>query len=635
MSNTSRFSIGNLGTGGLALVGLLFVGIMLLANVLLRGAQLDLTADRLYSVSDGTKNIVEGLKEPVNLYLFFSEPTATPIPQIKNHGVRVRELLETLVARSDGKLALKVIDPQPFSEEEDRATELGISSVPVGASGDKLYLGLAATNSTDGKEAIPYLDYQLEEQLEYDVAKLIQRLSTAKKPVIGWLSSLPMTGNFDMQSGRQSPPWVVYGQLEQLYTLRTLEPGLTAIDNDVDALVLVHPKALPPAALYAIDQFAMRGGHILAFVDPNSQADQAGADPNNPMAQMSADKSSNLDPLLKAWGIEYDPGQVVADLERGLVVPVREGEPPVQHIAVLGLDASSMTKDVVTAKLDSINMVTAGSLKAAAGSKLTFEPLMHTSQQAGLLPTSRFAMLSDPSTLRDGFKPSGELVVAARVSGDAASAFADGPPAGVAPSANALKASAKPLNVIVIADTDLLGDYTWVQTRNFFGQMIAQPFANNGELAWNAVDNLAGSADLISIRGRAAYSRPFDRVDAIRRSADAKFRSTEQQLEQQLQQTEEQLSKLQTAQPGGNEAILSPEAAQAIERFQEEKLRIRKELRAVKAGLETDIKSLGMKLKLVNILVVPVVFTLLALLVNAWHKRRRHAIAMLRKGAAS
>jgi ABC-type uncharacterized transport system involved in gliding motility auxiliary subunit len=621
----------NLGTGGLALIALLFIGVMLLANVLLRGAQLDLTADKLYSVSDGTKNIVKGLKEPVNLYLFFSEPTATPMPQIKNHGVRVRELLETLVARSDGKLTLKVIDPQPFSEEEDRATELGISSVPVGASGDKLYLGLAATNSTDGKEAIPYLDFQLEEQLEYDVAKLIQRLSTAKKPVIGWLSSLPMTGNFDMQSGRQSPPWVVYGQLEQLYTLRTLEPALTKIDDDVDVLVLVHPKSLPAAALYAIDQFAMRGGHILAFVDPNAQSDQSGADPQNAMAQMSADKSSNLEPLFAAWGIEYDAGVVVADLERGLVVPVREGEPPVQHIAVLGLDASSMTKDVVTAKLDTINMVTAGSLKAAAGSKLKFEPLIHTSQQAGLLPAARFAMLSDPSSLRDGFKPSGQLVVAARVSGDAASAFAAGPPPGVAAPANALKASAKPLNVVVIADTDLLGDYTWVQTRQFFGQMIAQPFANNGELAWNAVDNLAGSADLISIRGRAAYTRPFDRVDAIRREADAKFRSTEQQLEQQLQQTEEQLSKLQTSQPGGNEAILSPEAAQAIERFQQEKLRIRKELRAVKAGLESDIKSLGTKLKLVNILIVPVVFTLLALLVNAWHKRRRHAIAMLRK----
>jgi ABC-type uncharacterized transport system involved in gliding motility auxiliary subunit len=624
-----------LGVGALALIGVLFVGIMLLANLLLRGAQLDLTADKLYSVSDGTKNIVRSLKEPVNLYFFFSERTATPMPQIKNHGVRVRELLETLVATSDGKLTLKVIDPQPFSEEEDRATELGISSVPVGASGDKLYLGIAATNSTDGKEAIPYLDYTLEEQMEYDVAKLIQRLSTAAKPVVGWLSSLPMQGDFDMQTGRQRPPQVVYGQLEQLYTLRNLEPTLTSIDADLNVLVLVHPKELAPATLYAIDQYVMRGGHVLAFVDPNAQQDQSGADPGNPMAAMSADKSSDLGPLFEAWGIDYDPTQVVADLERGLVVPVREGEPPSQHIAVLGFDGTSVTKDVVTAKLDAINMVTAGSLKAAAGSKLKFEPLIHTSAQAGLLPSSRFAMMSDPSSLRDGFKPSGQLVVAARVSGDAPSAFAAAPPPGVTPAANALKASSKPINIVVVADTDFLGDYTWVQTRNFFGQMIAQPFANNGELVWNAVDNLAGSADLISIRGRAAYKRPFERVDALRRNADAQFRSKEQELEERLQQTEEQLTKLQTAQPGGNEAILSPEAAQAIERFQEQKLAIRKELRAVKAGLETDIKALGIRLKLVNILVVPVVFTILALLVGLWHRRRRHAIAMLRKGAAS
>jgi ABC-type uncharacterized transport system involved in gliding motility auxiliary subunit len=620
---------------GLAIIGVLFIAIILLANLLLRGAQLDLTEGKLYTLSEGTKHIVSDLKEPVNLYLFFSERTATPMPQIKNHGVRVRELLETLVARSDGKLTLKVIDPQPFSEEEDRATELGISSVPVGASGDKLYLGIAATNSTDGKEAIPYLDYNLEEQVEYDVAKLIQRLSTAKKPVVGWLSSLPMQGDFDMQTGRQRPPQVVYGQLEQLYTLRTLEPTLTSIEDDVNVLVLVHPKQLPPAALYAIDQYVLRGGHVLAFVDPNAQQDQSGADPNNPMAAMAADKSSDLGPLFKAWGIDYDPTQVVADLERGLVVPIREGEPPSQHIAVLGFDGTSVTRDVVTAKLDAINMVTAGSLKAVAGSKLKFEPLIHTSAQAGLLPSSRFAMMSDPSSLRDGFKPSGQLVVAARVSGDATSAFADAPPPGIAPGANALKASTKPINVVVVADTDFLGDYTWVQTRNFFGQMIAQPFANNGELVWNAVDNLAGSADLISIRGRAAYKRPFERVDALRRNADAQFRSKEQELEERLRQTEEQLTKLQTAQPGGNEAILSPEAAAAIDRFQEQKLAIRKELRAVKAGLETDIKALGMKLKLVNILVVPVVFTLLALLVGFWHKRRRHAIAMLRKGAAS
>jgi ABC-type uncharacterized transport system involved in gliding motility auxiliary subunit len=313
------FKKSTLGAGSLALIGLAFIGIMLLANLLLRGAQLDLTADKLYTISEGTEHIVKSLKEPVNLYLFFSERTATPIPQIRNHGVRVRELLEELVARSDGKLTLKVIDPQPFSEEEDRATELGITSVPINAGGDKLYLGLAATNSTDGKEAIPYLEPQLEEQLEYDVAKLIHKLSSAKKPVVGWLSSLPMQGDFDTQTGRPKPPWVVYGQIEQLYTVHSLEPTLTTIGADVDVLVLVHPKGLPPAALYAIDQFALRGGHILAFVDPNAQSDQSGNDPNNPMAQFAADKSSHLEPLLAAWGVEFKPDQVVADLERGLV----------------------------------------------------------------------------------------------------------------------------------------------------------------------------------------------------------------------------------------------------------------------------------------------------------------------------
>jgi ABC-type uncharacterized transport system involved in gliding motility auxiliary subunit len=625
----------SLNAGSLTLVGVLFVGIMLLANHLLRGAQIDLTADRLYTISDGTRHIVAELKEPVNLYLFFSEKTATPIPQIRNHGIRVRELLQQLVNRSGGKLTLKVIDPQPFSEEEDRATELGVTSVPIGPTGEKLYLGLAATNSTDGKEAIPFLDPQLDEQLEYDVAKLLYKLGSAKRPVIGWLSSLPMQGDFDMQTGRPRPPWTVYGQLDQLYTVRNLEPTLTGIDADVDELVIVHPKNLPPAALYAIDQFAMRGGHVLVFVDPIAQADPAGNDPNNPMARFAADKSSNLQPLLASWGIEFKPDQVVGDLERGLVVSMHENDPPSQHIAVIGFDADSLEKDPITAQLDSINMATAGSLTAAKDSKLKFEPLIHTSNQAGLIPAQRLQRLADPATLRDGFKPVGQLVVAARVSGDATSASAGGPPAGVQAAPNALKASAKPLNVVVIADTDLLSDYMWVQTRNFFGQTVAQPFANNGELVWNAMDNLSGSADLISIRGRATYSRPFDRVDALRRNADAQFHSKEQQLEDELSKTEDALSKLQTSKPGGGEALLSADQAAEIERFQQEKLRIRKELRAVKAGLENDIKSLGMKMKVINILVVPAAFVGLALLVAAWKRRRRHAIAMLRKENAA
>jgi ABC-type uncharacterized transport system involved in gliding motility auxiliary subunit len=623
------------GPATLVVAGLLFVGVMLLANLLLRGAQFDLTADRLYTISDGSRNIVRGLKEPVNLYFFFSEKTAASLPQMQTYGVRVRELLEKLVSMSDGKLTLKIIDPQPFSEEEDRATELGIQSVPVTAGGEKLYMGVAATNSTDGKESIAFLDPAQDEQLEYDVAKLIYKLGNAKKPVIGWLSALPMQGDYDMQTGRPRPPWVIYGQLEQLYTVKVLEPTLTAIDADVDELVIVHPKHLPPAALYAIDQFAMRGGHVLAFMDPVAQQDQSGNDPNNPMAQFAADKSSTLGPLLTAWGVDYDAGQVVGDLERGLVVSMTENGPPSQHIGVLGLEAANLGKDPVSTHLESINLATAGSLKPHAGSKLKFEPLLRTSKQAGLLPAQRFAMLADPASLRDGFKPTGELVVAARISGNAPSAFASGPPAGVAAAPKALKASTKPLNVILVADTDLLSDMMWVQTRNFGGQMFAQPFANNGELFLNAVDNLAGSSDLIGIRSRPTYSRPFERVEALRRSADAQFHSKEQQLESELTKTDEALSKLQTGKPGSSDALLSTDVAREIERFQQEKVRIRKELRAVKAGLESDIKALGMKMKFVNILLVPLLFTGLALLVAAWNRRRRHAIHMLRNKASA
>jgi ABC-type uncharacterized transport system involved in gliding motility auxiliary subunit len=610
-----------LGAGGLAIVGVLFVGIVLLANYFLRSAKIDLTSDNLYTVSDGTKRIVRGLKEPVNLYFFFSEEAAAKDPGVRSHGTRVRELLEELVSLSNGNLTLKVIDPQPYTEDEDRANELGVN--PVNNRGERVYMGLAATNSTDGKSAIPYLVPRREEQLEYDVAKLILELSAAQKPVVGWLSALPMQGDMNFQTGRPTPPWAVYQQLEQLYTVQTLEPTLTSIGTDVNVLVLVHPKNLPPPALLAIDQFAMRGGHILVFVDPSAQQDQSGVDPGNPMSQMQADRSSNLEPLFKAWGVDYQPGQVVADLDRGLAVAMREGEEPSQHIAIIGLDKTSVAKDMVTAQIDSVNFATAGSLKKLEGSTLTFEPLIHTGKRAGLIPVMRIAMTQDPSQLKDGFAPTGEFVVAARVTGKAKSAFPDAP----------LKESAQPINVVIFADTDMLSDFMWVQQSNFFGQTVYQPFANNGELVWNAIDNLAGSNDLISIRARAAYSRPFEKVEELRRNADAQLRAKEQQLDKELQQTDDTLTKLQTSQPGGNEAILTPEIAREIESFRAKQASIRKELRATRAGLTAEIETLGRWVKGINIALMPLIIVAVGLFTAMWRKRRRHAIAMLRKGS--
>ncbi len=618
-----------LGTGTLVALGLLFIGITILANSLLRGVRIDLTENDLYTVAPGTQNILKNLPEPVNLQLFVSERAISQVPAFKTYSLRVRDFLEELRARSNGKIRLQVIDPQPFSEDEDRAAELGIRGIPTNAAGDKLYFGLAGSNSTDGRAVIEFFDPAKQEYLEYDVAKLIYQLGTPKKPVVAWLSGLPMNGGMDPMTGQPQEPWYVLLQAQELFTVRLIEPTITQIDKDVDVLVLAHPKNLPPAALFAIDQFALRGGRVLAFVDPDSTVDAA-ADPNNPMAAMMQSRSSTLEPLLTAWGVQFNPAEVVVDQELGLTVGMRAGEPPVRHIGILGLTSNSFSKDVVTAGLTSVNLATAGALSAREGAKTKFEPLLESSTQAGVLPAERFAALMDPATLRDGFRPTGKrYALAARITGDVTTAFPDGAPGGAA--SDYLKASQKPLNVMVFADTDMLGDFLWLQQRNFFGQRIAQAMANNGDLTWNAIDNLAGSNDLISVRGRAAFTRPFERVEEIRRNADDRLRAKEQELEQQLQQTEERLTQLESARASESGALLTPEQQAELDRFQQEKLRIRKELREVRLGLEQEIKALGTRLKLVNILVVPLVLTMLALAVAGFRRRRRAAIQMLER----
>ncbi len=626
-----------LGGGTLLALALLFIGLTVLFNYALRGWRLDLTQNRLYTMAPGTDRILASIKEPINLYFFFSEKAAAGVPQLKAYGVRVREFLEELSARSNGKVHLHVVDPQPFSEEEDRASELGVRGAPLGgAAGSQFYFGLAGTNSTDGHAAIEFFDPAKEQFLEYDVVKLVYQLANPKKPVVAWMSTLPMGPGMDPQTGQMREPWAIYSDAQQLFDLRPLELNATHIDPDVSVLVLVHPKDLSPATQFAIDQFALRGGHILLFVDPLAEADTSGAEAQNPMAAMGADRSSHLTALLNAWGVGFNSTQVIADRGHALTVTMRQGEEPVEHLGVLGLGKDAFTADdVITAGLSMVNAATVGYLEPLSGAQACqplkgarscFEPLLQTSADAEPLPVARFRMLFDPSTLREGFVPTGHrYTLAARVTGNVHSAFPGGPPQGVTlpPGQTALKASARPLNLVVFADTDLLSDYLWVREQNFFGQRLSQPFASNGDLVENALDNLAGSSDLISVRGRAAYTRPFERVERLRRAADDRFRVKEQELERQLRDTESKLTALQSKGDQSSSLIVTPAQQQELERFQTEKLRIRKELRAVRAGLDADIKRLGTVLKIINIIVVPVIFALAAFLIGLWRRRRR------------
>ncbi len=616
--------------GGAALVGLalLFIGLTVLFDHALRGWRLDLTENRLYTTAAGTDRILASIKEPINLYFFYSEKTAQQLPQLKTYGTRVREFLEELAGRANGKLILHVIDPQPFSEEEDRAAELGVRGMPVAAAGGQFYFGLAGTNSTDGHAAVEVFDPHKEQFLEYDVIKLVYQLANPKKPVVAWLSTLPMDSNTDAESGRTREAWMVLSEARQLFEVRALAPGATRIDPDVNVLVLVHPKALSPVTQFAIDQFALRGGHILMFIDPLSENDVSGGDPQNPMAAMVADKSSHPDALLAAWGVAFDASKVVADRGRALAVTMREGEEPVTHPGVLGLDQSSFSDDVVTAGLSNINMAMAGALAPIEGSRMRFEPLLESSTDAQLLPSARFRLLQDPASLLDGFKPTGvRYTLAARVSGLAHTAFPDGPPAGVTLPAGQLDLKSslpnRPMSLIVFADTDMLSDFLWVRMQNFFGQQVAQAWASNGDVVQNALGNLAGSADLISVRGRATFTRPFERVEKLRRAANERFRAKEQELESQLHDTEEKLTGLQAKDQKSQASVLvTPEQEREIGHFRLEKTRIRKELRAVRAGLDADIKGLGTRLKLINIVGVPLLFALLALGIATWRRRR-------------
>lgn len=605
----------------LAVLAVLLVAVILVSNALFRGARLDLTQNHLYTLSSGTRKILASIDEPVHLYLYYSDKGTQNLPALRTYAQRVREMLEEMSARAGGKIRLDVVDPLPFSEDEDRATGFGLQAVPTGQAGENIYFGLAGTNSTNGKAVIPFLQPDKEAFLEYDVAKLINELTVTKKPAVGLISGLPMSASFDAQTRQMREPWAVDTQLQQSFDVRQLSaPSLKTIDKDIGVLVLIHPKNLSDDALYAIDQFVLRGGHLLVFVDPQAEADDSGADPNNPQAAMFANKSSDLPKLFKAWGVQYDPNKVVLDRTRALQISVSQGAPPVRDAAILGLTKHDLNpNDVTTANLDTINISSAGFFQLEKDSKNKLVPLIQSSTDAMTVPTERVKFLPDPSQLLTGFQPSGEsYVIAGRLEGKFVTAFPERKDEGH------LAESKGEGVVVLVADTDLLSNRMWVQIQPFFGQKLMNAFANNGDFFVNSVDNLTGSSDLISIRGRATSQRPFTTVEDMRRAAEESFQGKEKELQQKLSDTEKKLAELQSGKSKDQEMILSPEQRAELQRFLDQKVEIRKELRQVRRGLDDKIESLGTRLKLVNIGLMPLLITLLAL-GFAWWKRQRRA----------
>jgi ABC-type uncharacterized transport system involved in gliding motility auxiliary subunit len=591
----------------------------------------------------------------VTLRFYLSRGLVTRLPGISSYANRVQELLEAYARESNGRITLINVDPEPFSEEEDRAVAYGLRGVPLDEEDATLYFGLVASGSTDQEQAIPFFSSSRERFLEYDLTRLIYTILNPKQPTVGLLTSLPINGPgpMAMMQGGGAPPWMVAEQIGQLFQVMPLENSITSVPEGIDVLMVVHPKQLPDAARYAIDQFVMRGGHALVFVDPNSETDPGPAP--GPMAMMMPPtRSSNPKDLLASWGLKMPDDEVVGDASVAMRVRAQiQGRlATLDYPLWMSLGEEALSKDdIVTANLGNLVIASPGHLETIPGSTLTVTPLVRTGDQAALFSVAQAQNYAEPDALLRGYKPAGRrLVLAARVTGEAASAFPDGAPKpprkegeadkpaeGDKPADAAaahLARSKGPINVIVVADADLLADQFWVQVQDLMGSRIAVPTAGNGPMVINALDHLTGSSALIGIRSRGGFIKPFTVVEDLRKSAELRFREKEQQLSTRLEETDRRLRELESRKQGEDAPMLNDEQRKELIDFRRERLEIRKELREVRRSLRQSIESLEARAKFINIVAVPILIAIAGVIVAMARVRRRRQSLLAARGAA-
>lgn len=616
----------------LALAGLLAavafaVGVNMLVARLAPHARLDLTDQRLYTLSEGTRRVLAGLTDPITLRLFYSRRLGATVPAYGAYAERVRAMLEEYVAIAGGKIRLEVLDPEPFSETEDRALGYGLQGVPVDQSGEQVYFGLVGLNLLDDERIIPFFQIERERFLEADLTRLIYELSNPRRPVVGLLTGLPMSGDARAMMLRipgAGQPFVVATQLRQFFTLREVAADARVIDPEIEVLLIAHPPELGEPTLYAIDQFVMRGGRLMVLVDPHSEG-QA-------FRPSGGSTSSSLDRLLNAWGIETPRTHVIGDLSGAWRVRAspQDRVQAVDYVAWFTLDRGAISRDdPAVAQLESVTFASAGEVRRREGAAIEMVPLILSSDRSAAIAVERVRQNPEPARILAEFVPDGQRrVLLARFRGTLASAFPLGPPEDADRPADMpahLPRSSGPANIVVGNDADILEDRFWVRVQDFFGQQVATPFSGNGALVVNLLDALAGGDALLGLRSRGEALRPFTLIERMRRDAEAQFRQRERALAERLQATENRLRELRQGSGGQAQAAISAETEAEIARAREEILRTRAELRAVQRALRQDIERVETLLRLANIFAVPALLVVLALLIGLARARRRAA----------
>ena len=638
---------------GLAFAAVLYVAVNILFNVSSPQVRLDVTEDGLFTLSEGTLATLARIDEPVELHFFLSGRLVREVPLYATYGLRVRELLAEIAAASGGKVILREHDPKPFSRGEELAVSFGVQGVPVESGGELAYFGLAGRNSVDDTETVPFFQPEREMLLEYDITRMIHVLSDPEPTVVGVMGSLPVMGDMHAQAqGGVLVPWAIARHVKTGFGTIHLPESIDDLPASIDVMMVVHPRAMTERAIYALEQFLFRGGRALIFVDPKAESDTS----VGPEAASSS--TDGLDPLLRKWGIEVPDRQLVGDRSMALTINAGTAARPVpaEFLAWLGASAEHLAQDdPVTARLPVLNLASAGFIRRDEDSPLALEPLIASGRDSGRIDVDAVrGMRPDVLGLLDRFRPDGDTyVIGARLTGEVATAFPDGPPPRtVAKTAAELAAdpdppqllrSRRPINVILVADADLLEDRFWLRKRQFFGRDVEEAIAGNADFVVNALGNLAGSDALLKLRSRGVSQRPFERIRALEQDAESRFREKERELQDKLRETQEKIAGLEgvrttrDASSGERRVVVSLTDGQRaqIEALRGQMLSIRRELHAVRRSLREDVERLEAWLQFANIGLVPVALSgvaVLAGLIRIAGRRRYHLVQRERAG---
>jgi len=618
--------------------GLIFFSIIVVINVIISvvGGRVDLTENSIYTLSEGSKKILKKLDTPVRIKFYYSKSNPKMPVVYKSYAKRVEDLLEEYEEAGDGNIVVEKYDPEPFSDAEDAAMMDGVNGQSVDMmGGDKIYLGLSIS-CVEENVAIPFLSLDKENLLEYDITNAITQVFKTDKKTIGVMSAFKVLGGMDqpmnpmmMQMGQMpasKPAWIVMEQLKQNYELKEIAIDAKEIDKEIDTLIVLHPSGISDVTQFAIDQFVLRGGKLLAFIDPSSYSAMSKMQQNRQaMQQLMGKMSSNLDKLLPAWGI---------DLTEKIAYDRQYGHQ--QTKAVLQLTKNAFSKDdIVMSQLNNMLLLMSGSLKGEPTEGLKKESLIKTSKKASFVS----AMGMNRNLSVENFSEEGkEYDLAIKLTGTFKTAFPDGKPKDKddasdnseksADSADdSLKKSVKPGFVILVADSDLLVDDFCVRVQNFFGQKMVSTINDNLSFFQSMVDLSTGDDDLVSIRCRQSARRPLEKVKELEAEAKEKMQRKIIEAQTKINDVIVKINQLQSKKSGdkSQQLIMSPEQEKELARLQESQVNLRKELKHYQKELRKDINALETNFKIFNIAMMPFFFIVLGLGVAIYRKKRSAA----------